>query len=298
MNYTSNSLPEAYIAVGKNKNRLKIYNGKDVFLKDGEEFQIELFNPTTKTFGAKILVNGVPISNSLLVIKPGERSYLERYLDDNKKFLFDTYVVENSKQVKDAIRNNGNVRIEFYSEKIPNVVITTTPTYIYNYPLYYVNPTITLGPSYTTIGGTGGYYGLTGGLSGTTGVSGLTGTTDGTLTCSNISTTTCDSTFFVNNANIANTASFNTASFNVSAEASSTPIETGRVEKGSNSDQSFTNYYGDFETFYFTAKEYKLLPESTKPKEMKDIRQYCPGCRTRIKKSSWKFCPSCGESLD
>jgi len=301
MNYTSNSLPEAYVSVGRNKSRLKIYNGKNVFIKDGEEFQIELFNPTTRTIGAKILINGNSISSSLLVIKPGERSYLERYLDDNRKFQFETYNVENSKEVKEAIKKNGEVRIEFYNEKTPAINLTTVyPTYTYlNYP-YYINPTITIAPSNIYFGTTGGCVPNTStiistasGLSGTISVSsgfftsGTTGNaSSNSFYCSSTPTSGLSAPIVTtNNCDMSQTADSNT-------------LETGRIEKGATSDQSFSSYYGDFETYYFTSKEYKLLPESQKPVEVKDIRQYCPGCRTRVKKSSWKFCPSCGESLD
>ncbi len=301
MNYTSNSLPEAYVSVGRNKSRLKIYNGKNVFIKDGEEFQIELFNPTTRTIGAKILINGNSISSSLLVIKPGERSYLERYLDDNRKFQFETYNVENSKEVKEAIKKNGEVRIEFYNEKTPanlTTVYPTYPPYYVTYPTYpYYNPTITIAPNnlYFGTGGSSGFF--TSGNSGT-GTTTFSGTSNslsdsGIVNCSS-------SNFYCSSTPTSGFAApvITTANFDMSQTADSNTLETGRIEKGAISDQSFSSYYGDFETYCFTSKEYKLLPESQKPVEVKDIRQYCPGCRTRVKKSSWKFCPSCGESLD
>jgi hypothetical protein len=251
MHKTSNSLPQAFVSVGKNKSRLKIYNGKTVFIKDGEEFQIELFNPTTKTIGAKIFINGNSISNSMLVIKPGERSYLERYLDDNKKFLFETYNVEDSKEVKEAIKQNGLIKVEFYNEKIAAPLIqtwgsTTTP-YYYTTPLY--NNTIIIGDPNLFYVGSGG---------------------SGIVNCSTSDAYT----------------------------GGAAKLKTGRIEKGDVSNQVFGSYYGDFESYYFASTEYHLMPESQKPVEVKEIRQYCPGCRTRVKKSSWKFCPSCGESLD
>lgn len=311
MNYASNNLPSAYIAVGKNKSRLKIYNGKDVFVKDGEEFQIEIFNPTTKTIGAKILINGNSISSSLFVIKPGERSYLERYLDDNKKFLFETYEVENSKEAKAATKENGIVRIEFYNEKVPVRPIPVAVPYYqpYYYPVYYPG-TITIATPYVYCGGTGssGVYGSTG----ATGSSGITGTTNlgactytnntdnnfsltsGSTSTANIGITTSSNAFYCNDGTINACGSITTTTSDLTVST----VETGRIEKGSESDQYFSNYYGDFETYKFASNEYKLLPESHRPKEVKEIRQYCTGCRTRIKKASWTFCPSCGEKLD
>lgn len=109
----SNLKPIAHITVGKNRTK----KGHDVFLKDGVEFEIELYNPTQKPVMAKIKINGSYISNSGVVIKPAQRVYLERYLDEPKKFKFETYEVSGSKEeIQHAIKNNGLVEIEFYNE--------------------------------------------------------------------------------------------------------------------------------------------------------------------------------------
>lgn len=108
--------PEAYIAVGKN--RQKINGEKTVYLSDKQEFEFEFFNPTKDNIMAKISINGKYISNRGIILRPGVRGWLERYIDDSKKFLFETYVVDgNSAAVKKAIEDNGDVRIEFYREK-------------------------------------------------------------------------------------------------------------------------------------------------------------------------------------
>jgi hypothetical protein len=291
MNYTSNSLPEAFVSAGKN--RLKIYNGNNVFLKDKEEFQIELFNPTTKNIGVKILINGNSISNSLLVLKPGERSHLERYIDDNRKFVFETYQVENSAAAKNAIKNNGGIRIEFFDEKV-----VTTPqfnwnsgtgtTNFYNYPNTLTTPTY-YGTDFSCISGTSGISG-TNGPEGPVGLTGNIGTSGTTTTNCNITGT---STYFT--SGLINTSSSGCVQTTTNDQTKS--LETGRIEKGSVSNQSFGNYYGEFEPFHFAATEYKLMPASQKPVEIKELRNYCPGCRNRIKKSTWKFCPGCGEEL-
>lgn len=309
MNYTSNSLPEAFVSVGKNKNRLKIYNGKNVFIKDKEEFQIELFNPTQKTIGAKILINGTSISNSLLILKPGERSYLERYLDDNKKFVFETYNVENSAQVKEAIKKNGELRIEFFNEKVVasrgyttfgSGSCTTLGTYYSSPTIAPSNPFIitcqNLSGSITGTSSNAFSSGIN--IAGTTN----TGTANLGTTSNTLSNTMYFSTgdFSLSDCTITTTPNVagTTTVCDMSTGNISSTLETGRIEKGESSNQSFTNYYGEFDSICFRSVEFKLLPESHKPIEVKDIRQYCPGCRTRIKKSSWKFCPSCGESLD
>ena len=104
---------ECYIL--HNNNRLKKYNNK-VFLDDKSEFEIEMFNPNTFTVGVKIKLNGEYISNAHLVLYPGQKLKLDRYLDENKKFLFHTYEVDNNKEAHYAIKNNGLVELEFYKE--------------------------------------------------------------------------------------------------------------------------------------------------------------------------------------
>jgi hypothetical protein len=75
-------------------------------------------------------------------------------------------------------------------------------------------------------------------------------------------------------------------------------LETGRVEEGSKSKQQFSQDNGTYNYWVNETVIIKLLPLSKKPLEVAEIRNYCGGCGSRIKKSSWKFCPSCGESLD
>lgn len=118
INVAGNSQPTAHIAV--QKNRIKHY-GNTVYLKNGSNFEIELFNPKQYKVAAKISINGISISSSLISLNPGQRVYLQRWIDQPKKFLFETYFVENSDEVNNAIKNNGLIRVEFYDEQIlPN----------------------------------------------------------------------------------------------------------------------------------------------------------------------------------
>lgn len=248
---------EAYIA--RSKNRLKSY-GKNVYLNDNDNFEIELFNPTKKTIKAEISINGETIYNGGLVIMPGERYFLERFIDKNAKFIFRTYQVENSKEVKDAIIDNGNVTVKFYNQKTNfNQKISISPQPYNkqfwwdhtNSPYFYGN-----NPSFYN----SNFYDSNqpiGGLSGTCGMSGTLGTT------------------------------------NLSDE-----FETGRIGEGQESSQEFTQSFLEFESFPINIVEMKILPNSTKPMSTKEIRNYCHGCGVRIRKQSWKFCPSCGESLN
>ena len=111
-------VPQSFITKGKQRLKQHI---DTVYLKNGDEFEIELYNPTQNKVLAKIEMNGNSIGSGI-ILRPGERVFLERYLDEAKKFLFETYVViGDNEDVKQAIANNGNVVVKFYNEDIfPN----------------------------------------------------------------------------------------------------------------------------------------------------------------------------------
>ena len=260
MNYsTTVSKPTAHIT--KKKSRLKVYNGHIIFLNDKDNFEFEIHNPKQKSVLVKIKLNGEYISTSGVVLRPGQRVFLERFLDSNNKFEFSTYEVNNTSENRSAIDLNGDVRIEFYDEQesarnnflhlnsqtVYGTGINNTP-----YPYY--------GTTLSTTGGVG------------------------------YSTTT--STYNASNSTF--TSSVNSVDLNIPRSKNS--IETGRVEKGDTSKQSFTNSYQDFK--YNTCHEiaFKILPLSTKNKTTEDIRQYCTECGTKTK-TNFKFCPSCGNKL-
>lgn len=235
--------PTANIAV--NRNRLKHYGDK-VYLKDKTHFEIELFNPKSIKILAKIYLNGVSISSSGIVIRPGQRVFLERWLDESKKFLFETYEVEDSAEAKEAIANNGKLRVEFYDEQTINY--PSVSTYVYR------------GPSWDTpvFGGT-------------------------TINC----------LYSSSSANLTGSIGAN-ASFTNSNSQAAGSLETGRTEKGESSSQQFSSDYSDYSSWCSKSIELQILPESSKPVEAVNIRNYCSNCGTRIKNANWKFCPSCG----
>lgn len=239
---TKELTPCAFIT--KDKQRLKQF-GQNVYLNNGDEFEIELFNPSQTTVLAKIKINGNYLSGGGLVIKPGQRIFLERHLDDAKKFKFETYEVDGtSNEVLNAITNNGDVVIEFYNETSPK-------------------PQIWGGTSITTANP---YY------------NGLTFTTNG-LGFGDISNYRSEITCFYN------------SNYNASSKKS---IETGRIEKGRDSDQSFSYVNKQFGYSIISESSWKILPTSNKPYESKDLKVYCVECGTKRKKDSHKFCPHCG----
>ena len=140
--------PTAHIT--KKKSRLKVYNGHVVFLNDKDNFEFEIHNPTQKSILCKIKLNGEYISTSGIVIKPGQRVFLERFLDTNNKFEFSTYEVKDTSSNRTAIDLNGDVRIEFYNEQTYNQYPhlsggnwNTGWSNINTGSPYYVNPTFT-----------------------------------------------------------------------------------------------------------------------------------------------------------
>jgi hypothetical protein len=261
---TKTATPCAFIT--KDKLRLKQF-GHNVYLKNGSEFELELFNPSQSTVLAKIKIDGNYISGGGIVLRPGQRIYLERFLDDAKKFKFETYEVDaTSNDVLTAIANNGNVEIEFYEEYIkPNYgngnLWGGTSTYVAG-SLHNLNTTIGVGQTFTTTGG------------------------NVTFTSGN------------NNVNYSNYSSNSFAGPNLRSATSrlkkSKSLETGRVEKGGNSDQSFLSVNKDFNSYTVSISKWKILPESVKPFEASDLKVFCTECGTKRKKDSHKFCPQCG----
>ena len=288
------SVPTANIAV--NKSRLKVYkNTGDMptyYLQKGQEFQIELFNPTTDVILAKIILNGNPISQGGLVLNPGQRVFLDRYLDVAKKFLFDTYEVSNTEEVKKAIEKNGDFKVEFYRERIPN--------YFTNNGSLTINSNNSRGWSGNINNTIGGYASsIPNGSVNLTNTSGHIGTTA-------LYTSSVSNTFFDQNVsnNIPTLDSMDdTLSLDMSdvtrssrtLKSRSKSIETGRVEKGSDSDQKVVTVDKTFEYFAFHTIEYKMLPVSQKINTVEDIqvKVYCTNCGAKLGKGH-KFCGQCG----
>ena len=253
MNYTNAvSKPNAHIT--KKKSRLKIYNGHVIFMEDKDNFEFEIHNPTTKTVLCKIKLNGDYISQSGLVLRPGERIFLERFLDTNNKFQFSTYSVNNTTENQSAISLNGDVRVEFYDERI----VQTN----------HLNHTGTFRPWNNTLIGTNINH--TGGYVPTTFTTNTATFNGGT------------------NAYYTNTSSVD---LSIPRTRSKKSIETGRVEKGEKSNQNFQNSYEEFNSYTSHQILYKIQPLTTKNKTSQDIRQYCTECGVKTK-SNFKFCPT------
>jgi len=258
--------PSAWV-VSNDKGRKSIKNGK-VYLKDKEEFQIELFNPLTDCVLADIKLNGNTISQSGLVIRPGERFYLDCFVDDNKKFVFNTYEVEDSQSTKVAISKNGMLEVFFYKENVVSlnnwrnrfnrvIVEKYYPVHYPHYqPYWYTTPNVYCGTTITT----------TGGLNNTT-IGGVYGETLNNLTTNTTNLQSINSTY-TTGINISDLGNMGTTT-----NYSTNSIETGRVEKGKKSNQKFEEVDMDFEKFHISSIVLQLLPESVKPVETKDLKK-------------------------
>lgn len=265
--------PCAWISI--DGGRKKIYDDKFVYLKDGQSFEIELNNPTSTTYLAKIKLNGKDTSTSGFVMRPGERYTVKRYLDSDNAYVFKTYEVEANNEIIDkAIEKNGLLTVEFYAEYIPfnyAPYVPSNPIWIYNGPYY--------GDYLRT------YYNSTGG----NGTLTIGDSTNNTVTYSNTSA----------NVNVSYTSNsdqnFNYLDDNFKFDDLAKK-ETGTVEMGNATGQNFRTVNKQFNSWCSYSSEYQILPESQQPIVKEDIKIYCSNCGKKCKHKD-NFCPKCGTKL-
>lgn len=256
--------PSAWVVAPKDRGRKSVKfdtksdtetKGK-VYLNDGEEFQIELHNPLTECALADIKLNGNSISKGGLVLRPGERFYLDCFIDDKKKFIFSTYEVENTDDSMESIAKNGLLEVFFYKESAKSIDRSRLNRVIverHYYP-YQTNPYWQTTPWYTTPN----------------------------VYCSNGNNIIGQATFTTSGSNATYTSnSVNLTNLNLTSGSfdsrttpiDSTNIETGRVEKGAESSQKFDEVDMDFDNFYISSTVLELLPESRRPIETKELKE-------------------------
>lgn len=272
--------PSAWVVNSNDSGRKSIKKGK-VYLSDKEEFKIELYNPLQDCVLADIKLNGKSISQTGLVLNPGQRFYLDCFIDDKKKFIFNTYEVDDSTETMKAIEKNGLLEVFFYKESVVtlnnwnnrfNKVIVER--YYTGHPWYpwgscyggvysSGSGTITTGLTTNTIGSfttntANSIY--TTGTNVTLGNGNLVNTTTGTVDLTGLKV---DAYYSSNLQNIGSTTTSYTSNSN---------IETGRIEKGTKSEQKFETVDMDFDNYYIASTIIQLLPDSRKPVETKDIK--------------------------
>jgi hypothetical protein len=240
--WSSLGVYQANAFITKGKQRLKQF-GHKVHLSDKDSFEIELFNPNKIKILAKIQLNGSYISGGGIILNPGQRVFLERFIDSAKLMTFNTYTVNgNDAEALEAIANNGKVEIQFYAEKQSDSF--STGNYIYSNPFTHINP-----------------YPYTVDFNTTTG-----------------------------HTNVNTTLS--------SPSGNMRGVETGRIEKGAESEQKVKSVYGEFELFWFDKIKWHIMSKDEKPLEKEELNLlYCGECGAKRKKSTHKFCPHCGTAF-
>lgn len=281
------------VKIAMNKLLLKEFKQNSemiVYLEDGNEFQIQIFNDQTTEIGAMIYINGEVIGSSILVIRPGERVWLERYLDKNNKFKFSTYEVNgNNEAVKKAIANNGVIEVKLYKKaqscfswpRYNDLLKATPSTSPYHYDPYicpspYEPEILYCQSECTPINGIINFSSNLGSCD--TNIS----TTSASL--GSASTFTCTKDYSLG----LNTFASGTV------ERKSNKTETGRVVEGGKSDQEFNYVDMNFESFPFSTEKIHILPKSMKPVHSNDLQKiYCHNCGRKLK-TKFNYCPFCG----
>ena len=282
-----------------NKSLLKEYktntDPRVVYMNNGDEFQIQLFNPEQDTIGAEVSINGNKIPG-ILVIRPGERIWLERYLTEQSKFKFTTYEVNNPDEdssVARAIANNGTIEIKFYREKQKrsnwNNITWDSRSSDFFTKLADYSWDVENNNTYKEL--TDNNVLLNARIS----------TCDSAANSAallSLNTTCCDT---LTNSVLPPTHNTHFSTKRIVPEKtykSATPIsnkiETGRIDKGSYSNQKLEHVNIEFENWHFKKEVIKILPSSRKPYTSSDIKKiYCTNCGRKIN-TKYKFCPYCG----
>lgn len=284
MSYLTTKDELAKIAIAKNliKEYKSSNSERTVYLNDGTEFQIYLKNPYQTHLGIRIYVNNQSIGN-MLVLKPGQSYWLDRFVNENKRFLFSTYEVENTAEMKYAINNNGKVKIEFYHEKEEKSYVAP------------MTLTWTGGPDYN-------YYSSTCGSSINSVNTVLNNTVlNATYDVKSVPTSCCysssASTIEPCSASIERSVDDSHTTSRRKGLAKQSSLETGRVEKGSRSNQEFEYCDIDFDYYPFKTENIHILPSSQKKVNVEETRRrYCSQCGKKVSPKD-KFCSNCGAKL-
>jgi hypothetical protein len=188
---------------------------------------------------------------------------LDCFVDDRKKFIFQTYNVDGTQESLDAIADNGLMEVFFYKEQAVTlqnwndrfhkvIIHEYHPVYYPVYPRWY--------PTYYPIG---------------TGIN--TCMSSGTVTINSVNSSDVYGGVLNNGgygSSITN-CSLNSASLTSGNAYYNSPVggslETGRVEKGEKSDQQFVDVDMEFEKNYIHHLVFQLLPSSRKPKEINEV---------------------------
>ena len=294
------------VAITSNRNELKVYEGNIVYLNNGDNFELRFFNPTQEKLGVEIMFNGTKKGDSYLVLNPGQDIILDRFLDEQRKMLFETYSINgNNQDAVEAIQQNGIITFNFYKEffnsystQIPNVNIN------YNFPpkpiKYKKSKGMTRGVTGSSgptgpMGGTlnGAYYSSTIGVNSTF-TSSVSQNINSTTLGSGMGNMSFQKDYFFPTSSTANMTLDSLNMFDLEE----TELETGRVEKGEVSSQTLKTVNAQFAATSFHSVSYQILPHSAMNRTVNEVREYCTSCGYRLRKQTWKYCPKCGEKIN
>jgi hypothetical protein len=97
----------------------KVIKQNNVYLNDKEEF-FELYNPLQQPVLTEIKLNGNSISTSGLVLNPGQRYYLDCFIDDiRNSYSIHTMLMT---LMKLLMRKKMDLEVFFYKESVVNLV--------------------------------------------------------------------------------------------------------------------------------------------------------------------------------
>lgn len=319
----TNNLKANKASIAINKSLCKEFttsqSNRTVYLENGQEFQIQLFNPFTFTIGVDISMNGEMLSKTL-IIKPGQRIWLERYFENNRKFKFETYTVDNNDSaVEAAIAKNGNIKLEFYKEvrvksdlTFTSHVFSTATHDSWNskntYEDVYKNPdvfidTFDLYKDYASTTTAKEFsQAFTSNCTSECSANFVSASLDSGVLTGNIGAITTSGSTIPNTTVLYNVDnSINSVDCAVTTSYSMPERkekETGRIGEGSISYQKFTDMDIKLADFPFSVEEIKILPMSEKPYTASDLQKiYCCECGRKLN-TKYKFCPFCGTKIE
>ena len=293
------------VSISSKRNELKVYQGNFVYLNDGDNFELRFFNPTNEKIGVEINFNGIKKGDGYLVLNPGQDIILDRFLDEQRKMLFETYVVDgNNRDAVKAIEKNGKITFNFYKERGSYEVQDVNINYAFPPKPYKYNA------NHQFKGMNSGSYGISGsrGVSGVSGhscTSGMGGSS--TTYTNNVYSTFTSPGVYLSQSDLSYT---NTSNFSGSLTSGSitkdslasysipNPLETGRIEMGEMSNQQLKSVNAQFNPNSFHTITYQLLPYSELNHTIKEVREYCGFCSYRLRNNKWSYCPKCGEKIN
>lgn len=259
----------------------------NIYLKDGEEFELEFISQYKKQIGITISINGKLLSDRRLLIDPGERIILDRFIENNKRLKFSTYDLgveddEYTEQSKTVYEESDMGQIEVNVYKTSNIQPINEP-YIYN--------------SFTNGNGNIMYTNMT-----STGDPNVIGSYVRTPLDPNYKS------FFSSEISFDFKLDNNTYSIENDIKESKMKkkqrfdsiiektVEGGKITEGSVSGQKFVNTEVILDTLSTETVRIRLKPLSTKPITKKDLVCYCTNCGKKAKQQH-NFCSSCGTKL-